>query len=183
MPGVADARMQQSSNNPTFNVSMSTASERVQVGLTERDVANSLQDTCPAASGSRRRSGSIPRTASSYPIVAQTPQYWLDSVRSLENVADRRKSDHRRFSAAWRHCRVATAPAVVSHYAVQPVFDIFATNSGRDLGAVSDDIPDSRRHGEGRCRLARPSSLRGQTETMATAFRQLFFGLALARSC
>jgi len=72
------------------------------------------------------------------------------------------------------------SPSVVSHYAVQPVLDIYAANSGRDLGAVSADIRqilnDTAKD------LPRGSSvvMRGQTETMSYAFFTLFFGIALA---
>jgi multidrug efflux pump subunit AcrB len=66
---------------------------------------------------------------------------------------------------------------VVSHYAVQPVVDIFASVQGRDLGAVSSDIRAvmARLHGD----LPRGSQavLRGQVDTMNAAYNQLFFGL------
>ena len=71
-------------------------------------------------------------------------------------------------------------PALVSHYAVQPVIDIYATNSGRDLGAVSHDIQQII---DETAKDAPPGAtvvLRGQTETMTSAYRQLFVGLALA---
>ena len=75
IPGVADARMQQS-------VALSAARRRRrpharigQLGLTERDVTNSAGDhRWPAASRPRRPSGSIPRTACPIRIVAQTPR-------------------------------------------------------------------------------------------------------------
>ena len=72
------------------------------------------------------------------------------------------------------------SPAVVSHYAVQPVLDIYATNNERDLGAVSADI--QKIVDETASELPAGSSvvLRGQTQTMAYAYRQLFVGIALA---
>ena len=72
------------------------------------------------------------------------------------------------------------SPSVVSHYAVQPVIDIFATNNERDLGAVSADI--QRILDETAKDVPRGSSvvMRGQTETMTSAYQQLFVGIALA---
>ncbi len=72
--------------------------------------------------------------------------------------------------------------AVVSHYAIQPAFDVYATTQDRDLGAVG------RRHSEDRDRCGRKATaregatvtMRGQVETMNTAFSGLFFGLAEA---
>ena len=70
--------------------------------------------------------------------------------------------------------------AVVSHYAVQPVIDIYATNNERDLGAVSADIQKILDE----TASERPSGssvvLRGQTQTMTYAYQQLFVGIALA---
>ena len=72
------------------------------------------------------------------------------------------------------------SPAVVTHYAVQPVLDIYATNNERDLGAVSADI--QKIVDETASELPPGSSvvLRGQTQTMTYAYQQLFVGIALA---
>ena len=85
VPGVADARIQQASNNPTFGVEVDRM-RAAQVGLNEGDVAKSLQESL---SGSFKVAPTFwinPKNGVAYPIVAQTPQYWLDSVSSLENI-------------------------------------------------------------------------------------------------
>jgi multidrug efflux pump subunit AcrB len=70
--------------------------------------------------------------------------------------------------------------AVVSHYDVQPVIDIYGSVQGRDLGGVARDIGpivDAARKD-----LPRGSQLvvRGQIDTMRTSFLGLLAGLALA---
>ena len=75
----------------------------------------------------------------SYPIVAQTPQYWENSLSTLENIPASVGSD-KQIIGGVASIRRGVSNAVVSHYAVQPVVDIFATNNERDLGAVSADI-------------------------------------------
>ena len=63
---------------------------------------------------------------------------------------------------------------------MQPVIDIYATNAGRDLGAVSRDI---RGILAANAKDAPPGAtvvLRGQTATMTAAYTQLLAGLALA---
>ncbi len=69
---------------------------------------------------------------------------------------------------------------MVSHYSVQPVIDIYATNSGRDLGAVAADV--LRVIDEARADAPRGTQiiLRGQAETMNSAYSQLYAGLAFA---
>src|SRR5574337_813509 len=177
-PGAADARIQQASNNPTFGVEVDRM-RAAQVGLTEGDVAKSLQESL---SGSFKVAPTFwvnPKNGVAYPIVAQTPQYWLDSVSSLENIPAS-IGDSSQIVGGLATLKRGAAPAVVSHYAVQPVIDIFATNNGRDLGAVSADI--QRILDETANDLPRGSSvvMRGQTETMTSAYRQLFVGIALA---
>jgi multidrug efflux pump subunit AcrB len=73
-----------------------------------------------------------------------------------------------------------TSDAVVSHYAIQPAFDIYATTQGRDLGAVAAEIQkivDAAAKDRPRGTVV---TLRGQVETMNTAFSGLLFGLAEA---
>ncbi len=178
VPGVADARIQQSFNNPTFGVEVDRL-RAAQVGLSEGDIAKSLQESL---SGSFKVAPTFwinPKNGVAYPIVAQTPQYWLDSVSSLENIPAS-KEDGSQIVGGLATLKRGVGPAVVSHYSVQPVIDIFATNNERDLGAVSADI--QRILDETAKDLPRGSSvvMRGQTATMTSAYQQLFVGIALA---
>ena len=178
VPGVADPRIQQASNNPTLGVEVDRM-RAAQVGLKEGDVAKSLQESL---SGSFKVAPTFwinPKNGVAYPIVAQTPQYWLDSVSSLENIPASAQ-DASQIVGGLATLKREMSPAVVSHYAVQPVIDIFATNNERDLGAVSADI--QRILDETAKDLPRGSSvvMRGQTETMTYAYQQLFVGIALA---
>jgi len=70
------------------------------------------------------------------------------------------------------------SPGVVSHYNVQPAIDIYGAVQGRDLGAVSADI--DRILEETRKDVPRGShvAIGGQVQTMASAYSELYFGLA-----
>ena len=98
VPGVADARIQQASNNPTLGVEVDRM-RAAQVGLNEADVARSLQESL---SGSFKVAPTFwinPKNGVAYPIVAQTPQYWLrfDVVaREHSRFPRRRFADSRR---------------------------------------------------------------------------------------
>ena len=178
VPGVADARIQQASNNPTLGVDVDRM-RAAQVGLNEADIARSLQESL---SGSFKVAPTFwinPKNGVAYPIVAQTPQYWLDSMSSLENIPASRE-DASQILGGLATLKRGVSPSVVSHYAVQPVLDIYASNSERDLGAVSADI--QKIVDETASELPPGSSvvLRGQTQTMTYAYRQLFVGIALA---
>lgn len=72
------------------------------------------------------------------------------------------------------------SPAVVSHYNVQPVVDIYVNRQGRDLGSIAADI----RRIIHEAAAARPPGaqvfLRGQVATMTTAYSELVSGLAVS---
>jgi multidrug efflux pump subunit AcrB len=70
--------------------------------------------------------------------------------------------------------------AVVSHYNVQPVIDIYATPQGRDLGALASDIQKLIHATAQQLPKGASVTLRGQVTTMTSAYRQLYVGLAAA---
>ena len=109
------------------------------VNISEKDVATSLQDTFAGSIQTAPTFWLNPKNGVSYPIVAQTPQYWVDTLSNLENIPASQALSTQILGGIATVKR-GFSDAVVSHYAVQPVIDIFATNNQRDLGAVSDDI-------------------------------------------
>ena len=70
--------------------------------------------------------------------------------------------------------------AVVSHYNVQPVIDIFGSVQGRDLGGVAREIAPILKASESSLPRGSELVVRGQIDTMRTAFTGLLAGLALA---
>ena len=68
--------------------------------------------------------------------------------------------------------------AVVSHYNIEPVIDIFGSVSGRDLGAVAGDI--NKIIDGTRKQLPRGSRvvIRGQVQTMRSSYVGLLGGMA-----
>ncbi|WP_407811204.1 hypothetical protein, partial [Staphylococcus aureus] len=82
-----------------------------------------------------------PKNGVSYPIVVQAPQYRTESMAQLSNLpVSGTKPGTFQVLGALGTLHREISPAVVSHYAVQPVFDVYATTQGRDLGAVAGDI-------------------------------------------
>jgi multidrug efflux pump subunit AcrB len=70
--------------------------------------------------------------------------------------------------------------AVVSHYNVRPVIDIYATPQGRDLGGVATDIRKVMQDTAHEVPNGAGVVLRGQVATMTSAYQQLVVGLAFA---
>jgi multidrug efflux pump subunit AcrB len=79
IPGIADVRLQQSTHYPelAFDVDRTQADE---LGVTERDVTNSLVANLSGTFQVAPAFWLNPKNGVSYPIVAQTPQYRLDSL-------------------------------------------------------------------------------------------------------
>ncbi len=72
------------------------------------------------------------------------------------------------------------APAVVSHYNVQPVFDIYANTDRRDLGGVGTDVEKIVRDATPKLPRGVSVVVRGQVKTMEDSFVRLGLGMLLA---
>ncbi len=72
------------------------------------------------------------------------------------------------------------APAVVSHYNVQPVFDIYANVDRRDLGGVGADVEKIVRDATPHLPRGVTLTLRGQMSTMEQSFFRLGLGMLFA---
>jgi CzcA family heavy metal efflux pump len=175
--GIADLRIQQIFNYPQINVDVDRTLA-AEVGLTQRDVANSLLVTLSGSGQVKPNFWLNPENGVSYPIVAQMPQYRINSISDLSNIPITAQNGAPRYLGGLAQITQGPSPGVVSHYNVQPVIDIFGDTQGRDLGGVSRDI--SKILAETKKDLPRGSYvvMRGQVQTMNSAYTQLYFGLA-----
>ncbi len=177
VPGVADARIQQSNRSPVFAVDVDR-SRAQDLGLTARDVTNSLVVSLAGSSQVAPTYWLNPANGISYPIVMQTPQYTLDSLAALANlpVTGPAGGSPQVLGGLAQFSR-GSANAVVSQYDVQTMVQINATTQDRDLGAVARDV--RRVIAETAADVPKGSSvvLLGQVRTMENAFSGLLFGL------
>ena len=186
VPGLTDIRLQQPFDYPTLelNVDRTKAS---QGGYTERDVATSVLNTL---------SGSFQVTPMfflnwknhvNYNVVAQTPQVNMDTMQDLQNIPINRASGAA--AAASQTPEILgdiasvnrnTEMAVVNHYNIRRVVDIYASVQGRDLGSVSRDI--ERILAINRKELPRGTfvTLKGQVDTMRSSYIGLLGGLVFS---
>src|SRR6202035_1586683 len=179
IPGIADARIQQSPSNPTFNIDVDRTRAQF-VGLTERDVTNSLTVNL-AGSGQVAPTYFLnPDNGVSYTVVMQTPQYQIDSLSALETLPITSGGPTAPILGGIASITRSVSSAVVSQYDIQPMVQIYATPQGRDLGGIATDvraaIADTAKD------VPKGSSvvLVGQVATMNSAFTGLLFGLFAA---
>ncbi|MBY0380328.1 MAG: efflux RND transporter permease subunit [Xanthobacteraceae bacterium] len=178
IPGVADARIQQSPNYPTLNVDVDRTRAQY-LGVTERDVTNSMVVNLAGSSQVAPTYYLNPNNGVSYSIVMQTPQYQIDTLNKLETmpINTTTPSNSLPILGGIANIKRTVSNAVVSQYDIQPMVEIYATPQGRDLGSVAADIrqviADTAKD------VPKGSSvvLLGQVETMNSAFSGLLFGL------
>jgi multidrug efflux pump subunit AcrB len=179
IPGAADVHVQQMMSLPTLHLDMDRTRIN-QVGLNARDVAQSVLISLSGSFQTAPNFWLNPKNGVTYPIAIQAPQYRETSLQDLMNTPVN--------SAGARAPQVlgnlaqltpAARPAVVNHYNVQPVIDVYASTQGRDLGGVASDIMKALKPFQDPAHLPRGTRIvvRGQIETMESSFFGLGVGL------
>jgi multidrug efflux pump subunit AcrB len=177
--GMADARIQQPAGAPELRFDVDRTRINA-LGLDERDVTASLAG---AVAGSAQASPVFwlnPANGVSYPVVAQTPEYMIDSLQKLAAIpvsgARAPGQDPQVLGGLGALSRGSTQ-AVVSQYNIQPMVNVFAATQGRDLGGVATDIRKVLKTLEKDKPATVKVTLRGQYQTMNTAFSGMGWGL------
>ncbi|HEV2274834.1 MAG TPA: efflux RND transporter permease subunit [Acidobacteriaceae bacterium] len=180
VPGLTDLRVQQPFDYPTLNVDVDRT-KAGQGGYTERDISNSVLNTL---------SGSFQTTPMfflnwknnvNYYMVAQTPQYRIQSLQDLQNIplsASNKQSPEILGDVA--SIGRSEEMAVSSEYNLRRVVDIYGSVEDRDLGSASRDV--ERVIAQNRKSLPRGTfiTMRGQVETMRSSYLGLLSGLGIA---
>jgi CzcA family heavy metal efflux pump len=181
VPGLTDLRVQQPLDYPTLNVDVDRT-KALEAGYTEQDVTQSVQNTL---------SGSLQITpiyflnwknGVDYPLVAQTPQYRMQSLSALGSTpisaADAQAKPEILSDVSSIHR--SHEMAVVSHYNIRRVIDVYGSVQDRDLGAVSRDVQRIIRENEKSLPRGTFITLRGQVNTMRESYEGLLAGLGFA---
>ena len=176
VPGLVDARIQQSLNNPGFNVDVDRTRAQY-VGVTERDVTNSMVVNLAGSSQVAPTYWLNPDNGVSYPIVMQTPQYQVDTLSALKNLPITATGAQSQTLGAIADINRVARSAVVSQYNIQPMIQIYATTQGRDLGAVAADVQRIVDQTAKDVPKGAQVIVLGQVRTMNSAFSGLLFGL------
>lgn len=181
--GLVDPRIPQPNDAPSIDVDVDRV-KAIQAGFQQRTIAQNLLIALSGSSQTTPNFWLNPKNGVSYPLTTEAPQYDIDSLQALGNIpltagAGRGQTPPPILGSLSTLSR-ASQDAVVSHYNVQPVIDIFAGVQGRDLGAVATDI--DRLVTQARAHLPAGSSIavRGEVQTMRSSFSGLLLGLAFA---
>jgi multidrug efflux pump subunit AcrB len=174
--GVVDARIQESQANPGFDVNVDRTQAQL-LGITERDVTNSLVVNLAGSSQVAPTFWLNPANGVSYPIVMQTPQYNLDTLAALRNLPVNGAGGQAQILGGLVTLKRQASNAVVDQYDIQPVVQIYAATQDRDLGAVAGDVQKIISNNASTVPKGSHVLLLGQVQTMNSAFSGLLFGL------
>ncbi len=181
IPGMVDLRVHQTFNQPLLHLDVDRT-RAADTGFTQRDVANNLLISLSGSAQTTPTFWLNPATGVSYFIATQTPQYKIDSIEGIGGIPIQGSAPGAKPQLLESLASVSREAhmAVVTHFNVQPVIDIFGAVQGRDLGGVAREMTPIL--DESRARLPRGSQLvvRGQVETMQSSFVGLVAGIGLA---
>jgi len=183
VPGAVDVHLHQLLDQPRLDLAVDRVRTQ-QVGLTERDVASNVLVSLSSSFQTSPNFWLSPNGVS-YPIAIQTPQYKVDSIDSLRTIpvnspAPSSASAQPQLLENLTSMSRRQEPAVVTHYNVQRVIDIYAGTQGRDLGGVAADIAKITAAAQKQLPKGSSMVVRGQVATMHSSFVGLGAGLAFA---
>ena len=180
IPGLVDLRIQQPDDYPALAVNVDRTKAQ-QGGYTFRDVGGSLVNILSGSSQLSPMFFLDPHNGVNYNMVAQAPQYSIESLSDLQNIplASATASKPEILADVATISRTTEMP-IITHYNLRRTLDIYGNVQGRDLGSVSraiNKVVDAHRKD-----LPRGSfvTVRGQVETMNSSYIGLIGGLAFA---
>jgi CzcA family heavy metal efflux pump len=180
VPGAADVHVQQLVNAPALRLNVDR-SRAQQVGLQQRDVAQNL---LVSLSGSFQTAPTFwlnRENGVTYNVAVQTPEYRVDSLQALMNTPITAVgAPAPQVLGNLATVTPAVTPAVISHYNIQPVIDVYASVQGRDLGGVARDTRKIVADFQKKLPKGSRIDMRGQVETMTSSFLGLSVGLVMS---
>jgi multidrug efflux pump subunit AcrB len=180
VPGLVDLRIQQPGDYPVLTVDVDRT-KAAQGGYTLRDVGGSLQNLLSGSTQLNPLFFLNYKNGINYNMVAQAPQYDIQSLNDLQNVPLSSPTARQpEILADVANISRTTEMQVVNHYNIRRTLDIYGAVQGRDLGAVSREIDKIVAANEKSLPRGTFVRVRGQTETMKNSYIGLIAGLAFS---
>ncbi len=179
IPGAVDVHIHQEVSYPTLQVNVDRTKAQ-QIGLQQRDVANSMLITLSGSGQTAPNQWLNPQNGVNYQVVAQSPTYRMDSFEALSRTpVTTTNGTNSQLLANLATMKRDVSAIVIDHYNIQPTYDIYADVDRRDLGGVADAI-----HNIIKSHTKLPSGtfidLRGEVTTMEESFSRLLLGIGFA---
>jgi multidrug efflux pump subunit AcrB len=184
IPGIADAHLQQEVDAPAFVATIDRA-RALQLGLNAQSIANNINISLSSSEQVTPNFWTDPKSGIPYYITVQTPEYLVSSLNDLSNTPVTASIPASGSPIPGLLGNVATfqrdrVPTNSNQSNIQPLYEVYASVQGRDLGSVSDEI--SKIVAELQKKLSPGNTIQvvGQIQSMSDSFRDLGIGLMFA---
>jgi CzcA family heavy metal efflux pump len=180
VPGLTDLRIQQQFDYPTYDINVDRT-KAAQGGLSERSVVTSVLNSLSGSFQITPMFFLNWKNGVNYNLVAQTPQYKVQSLQDLANTPITATDTSRPgILADVASVSRSTEMEAISHYNIRRVVEIYGAVQDRDLGSAARDI--DRIVEANRKSLPRGSfvTIRGQIQTMRSSYVGLLAGLGFS---
>jgi multidrug efflux pump subunit AcrB len=179
LPGAVDAHVQQRNDQPTLYMQMDRTRLQ-QVNLTAQNVT---QNVLISLSGSSQTTPAfwLSPQGVEYPLAVQTPQYQVSSMNQLLSTPVSASGNvSPQLLGNLVQIVPRSEPAIVTHYNIRPVVDLYVSVEGRDLGSVASQIETLVTRARATVPRGTDVVMRGQIQTMRSSFLGLGVGVAMA---
>ncbi|HSE57260.1 MAG TPA: efflux RND transporter permease subunit [Nitrospiraceae bacterium] len=184
IPGAADVVIQQTMRTPTLMVE-GDRTFGLGVNRTLKNMADNLLMTTAGSQQVDQIYWLDPSTGMSYLINVYTPQPQINSVNSIKTVpvdaSGNASNDHDvQLLGNLANLSAEGTPGVITHGNIMPLFDIYVSAEGRDLGGVLADVKRIAHSMEHEKPRSAEVEIHGQASLMHDAYFELMFGLLAA---
>src|SRR6516225_3809129 len=185
IPGVVDAHIQQEVYAPDFYVQIDRA-RALQLGITTSDIGNNLGTSLSSSEQVSPNFWTDPTNGIPYYIAVQTPEYQVHSVNDLNNTpVSTGAAPPTAQPVPGELSNVATftrdsVPGSANQANIQPVYEVYASTQGRDLGSIATDIDKATTDLKKELAPGNTIQVTGQIDSMNQAFRDMTIGLLFA---
>jgi multidrug efflux pump subunit AcrB len=183
IPGATDVVIQQTMRTPTLMVE-GDRTFGLGVNRTEKDIASNLLMTTAGSQQVDQIYWLDPSTGMSYLINVYTPQPQINSLNSIKTVPVDSSNDTSDNSVQLlgnlADLSAEGTPGVITHANIMPLFDIYVSAEGRDLGGVLKDVQKIAQSMDHERPRTAALEIHGQASLMYEAYGELIFGLLAA---
>ena len=184
IPGIADAHLQQETNAPELFATIDRT-RAIQLGLNATTIANNLNISLSSSEQVSPNFWTDPASGIPYYLAVQTPEPKVASMNDLANTPVSTILTPAGTPIPGMLSNVATVqrdsvPTNANQANIQPLYEVYASVQGRDLGSVARDI--NKVVGDAQRELKPGNSIQvvGQIQSMNDSFRDLGIGLIFA---
>jgi multidrug efflux pump subunit AcrB len=178
--GLVDLRVQQPMDYPTYQVNIDRTKAQ-QGGYAARDVGQSMLNTLSGSFQITPMFFLNWKNGVNYEMVAQTPQYRMQSMQDLQNIPiDIPGYTNPEILADVASIHRGDEMAIISEYNMRRIVDIYGAVQGRDLGGVSSDVQQIVNAFKKNLPRGTSIVILGQVDTMRSSYVSLLGGLVFS---